>query len=111
MIAVVEKILREQMRAIFHHGEFQQLEPAWRSLYFLVMNAETGPKLKIYLLDVSKAELEADSTKARWIENSGMCKNLSYFASGSEDRSWGALVGNYDFSMSREEIYMLDRLV
>jgi type VI secretion system ImpB/VipA family protein len=58
LIAAVEKALGEQVKTILHHRDFQQLEAAWRSLHFLVMNAETGPQLKIYLLDVSKAELK-----------------------------------------------------
>ena len=110
LIAIVEKVLGEKLRAILHHREFQRLEAVWRSLYFLVMNAETGPALKIYLINVSRAELEADLTDARGIEDSSVFKNLSSFASESEGLPWGALIGNYDFSMSPEDVYILDRI-
>ena len=102
-------MLGEQLRAILHHSEFQQLEAAWRALHFLVMNTETGPALKLYLINVSRAELEADLTEARGIEDSEIFKNLSSFASESEGLPWGALIGNYDFSMSPEDVCLLDR--
>ena len=33
------------------------MEGAWRALYFLVRNVETGPRLKIYMLDTLKSRL------------------------------------------------------
>jgi hypothetical protein len=109
LIAAVERVLGEQVRAILHHSEFQQLEAVWRSVYFLVMNAETGPQLKIYLLNVSRGELETDLANAKGIEDSGVFKSLFSFASGSRGQPWGALIGNYDFGISPQDVHMLDR--
>ena len=110
LIAAVERALSEQVRTILHHSEFQRLEAAWRSLYFLVMNAETGAGLKIYLLNVSKAELETDLTNSLSVEESGLFKNLSAFSSESGGQPWSALIANYDFSMKLEDVDLLDRI-
>ncbi len=110
LIAAVEKVLGEQMRAVLHHGEFQRLEAAWRALHFLVMTAETGPQLKIYLLDISRAELENDLAKSREIEESGVFRSLLSLTFGTRDQSLGALIGNYDFGISPQDVHMLDRI-
>jgi type VI secretion system ImpC/EvpB family protein/type VI secretion system ImpB/VipA family protein len=109
LTAALDGVIGEQLRAILHHTDFQQLEAAWRSLYFLVMNAETGPGLKIYLLNVSKAELQTDLTNSRKIEDSGVFKSLSSFASESASK-WGAFIGNFNFTMTPEDARLLDRI-
>ncbi|HEX8985104.1 MAG TPA: type VI secretion system contractile sheath large subunit, partial [Bryobacteraceae bacterium] len=53
------------MRAMLRHPAFQELEAAWRALWYIVRNVETGSDLKISILDVSRAELGADLEAAR----------------------------------------------
>src|SRR5512139_3231957 len=38
IIAEVDKKLSQQVNQILHHPDFQQLEGAWRGLYYLVSN-------------------------------------------------------------------------
>jgi len=60
VIAGVDRAIGEVMRAILHHPDFQALEAIWRATLLLVRQLETGPRLKIYLIDISKQELAAD---------------------------------------------------
>jgi type VI secretion system protein ImpC len=57
MIAAIDKKLTDQVNAIMHHANFQQLESAWRGLHYLVNNTETDEMLKIRVLNISKKDL------------------------------------------------------
>jgi type VI secretion system protein ImpC len=57
MIAAIDKKLSEQVNAIMHHPDFQQLESAWRGLHHLVNNTETDEMLKIRVMNISKKDL------------------------------------------------------
>jgi len=59
LVAQVDQAIGGQMRAILHNPDFQELEAAWRMLEFLITHVETDETLKLYLIDVSKAELVA----------------------------------------------------
>ncbi len=61
-----------QMRKILHNPLFQNLEAAWRGLDYVVRNVETDSQLKIYILDVSKAELLADVATAPDLRRTGL---------------------------------------
>jgi type VI secretion system protein ImpC len=63
MLRAVDGATSGLMRTILHHRKFQDLEAAWRGLYFLVRRTETSTDLKIYILDTSKDEL-ADNLKS-----------------------------------------------
>jgi len=54
--AAIDRTLTEQVNAIIHHPEFQQLESSWRGLYYLVSNTSTGRDLKIRVINISKDE-------------------------------------------------------
>ena len=57
----VDKATSELLRKLMHSSEFKTLEASWRSLYWLVRRIETGPQLKLFLLDASKEELINDT--------------------------------------------------
>ena len=59
MVAEIDKKLSDQMNAILHHPDFQELESAWRGLDYLVSNSETGQDLKIRVMNISRSELSA----------------------------------------------------
>src|SRR5262249_54863032 len=46
LIGCVDEAIGKLMRSILHGNDFQALEAAWRSLYFLVRGLETGTDLK-----------------------------------------------------------------
>ncbi|NOR67911.1 MAG: hypothetical protein GQ528_11205, partial [Woeseiaceae bacterium] len=71
IVAQVDRALGNQMRMILHHPDFQELEAAWRMLHFLVSHVETDETLKIYAIDVTKAELAADLATTNRIQSAG----------------------------------------
>ena len=55
-IAHLDKLISAQLNEVLHHEDFQHLEASWRGLNDLVMNTETGTRLKLRLLNTSKAD-------------------------------------------------------
>lgn len=105
--SLVESTAAAQMRAVMHYPVFQELEAAWRALFFLVRRAETGAMLKIYLIDVTKQELAADLGAAVDPRDTGTCRLL---AESPGDAPWAVLAGNYAFGVSSEDLQLLARL-
>jgi predicted component of type VI protein secretion system len=52
MIAAIDRKLSTQLNQILHQTEFQQLEGAWRGLYFLVNSTEINNSIKIKALTI-----------------------------------------------------------
>jgi type VI secretion system protein ImpC len=112
LIAQLDSAIAVQMRALLHHPDFQQLEAAWRALFFLLRRLETGPERKVYLLDVSKAELARMLEQAR--EDLRKC---DLYKLAVEDtvgtpgaEPWAVLAANYYFGGSEPDLEMLARL-
>lgn len=57
MIAQTDRAIAGEMRGLLHHKEFQALEALWRGLFFLIRRLETSQDLKVYVWDMSQAEL------------------------------------------------------
>lgn len=110
LIAQVDETVSAQMRAILHHPEFQALEAAWRALFFLVRRMETDTALKLYILDVTKAELApmaaAESLTATPLY--GIAVEQSIGTPGGEP--WAVLAGVYAFENSAEDVLLLSAL-
>jgi type VI secretion system protein ImpC len=99
------------MRSILHDRNFQEVEASWRGLHFLVRGVDTGPELKLYLIDVSKPELEADLSSAEEVRACGLYKLLvdqSVGQPGSDP--WALLCGNYTFDNTQEDLKTLTSL-
>ncbi len=56
-IARTDAAITGEMRGLLHSRAFQELESAWRGLYFMVRRLETGENLKIFVWDMPKKEL------------------------------------------------------
>ena len=105
LIARVDAASSELMRAILHDQDFQALEAAWRAIRFLVYGLETNELLKVYLLDISKAELAAELNAPGGVEKSAMYRLLTQHA-----EPWALVAGNFAFEQSETDIGMLGRL-
>jgi type VI secretion system protein ImpC len=108
IIAVIDRALTGQMRALLHATDFQAIEAAWRALFFLVRRVDTSPDLKIYLLDVSKAELAADLTSSQDLNSTGVYKLIveqTMRTPGAEP--WSVLAGNYTFGPNEPDVKLL----
>lgn len=111
LVMAVDEVVSDLMCKILHHKEFLTLESAWRGLYFLVMRTDTDTDLKIYLLDISKKELEAnlktvnnlsDSIYAQWTAGETLETSIG--------ESWAVVCGNYGFAPNVDDIASLMRI-
>ncbi len=113
MIAEIDKKMSDQINAIMHHPDFQQLESAWRGLHYLVNNTETDDQLKIRVMNISKKELHKNLRKfkgAAW-DQSPIFKKLyeeEFGQLGGEP--YGCLVGDYYFDHTAPDVELLGEL-
>ncbi|MBS1793828.1 MAG: type VI secretion system contractile sheath large subunit [Acidobacteria bacterium] len=111
MVELVDRSISELMRRILHHSGFQELEAAWRGLYFLVRRLDTDVDLKVFILDAGKQEL---------LDNLKSCSDLTetflyrrLFSPDTEladQSSWGLIAGNYSFNSDVDDAAGLIRL-
>jgi type VI secretion system protein ImpC len=111
MLNAVDAATSELMQRILHHADFQAIESAWRAVYFLVSRLETDEQLKLYLLDISKAEMAADLGAKEDLRSTGIYKLLTeHTVETFGGEPWAVLVGNYIFDNSREDTELLGRI-
>ena len=113
MIAEIDKKLSQQVNAILHHPDFQQLESAWRGLHYLVNNTETDEMLKIRVFNISKAELGKTLKRYKgtaW-DQSPIFKKIheqNYDQFGGEP--FGCITGDYYFDHSPPDVELLGEM-
>jgi type VI secretion system protein ImpC len=111
LVARVDRAAESLMRAILHHPDFQALEAGWRALEFLLRRLEMNTELRVYVLDVSKAELAADLRAPTNLESTGLLKLLVEGTVGTPGgMPWAVVGGNYVFDGSLEDVALLARL-
>jgi type VI secretion system protein ImpC len=111
LVAAVDTATAAQLQAILHDPDFQAVESGWRALDFLVRRLETGSSLKLYLLDLSKADLAADLSDRDQLAPTSLYKLLVEQALETPGgQPWSLLVGNYTFDTSVDDADLLGRL-
>jgi type VI secretion system protein ImpC len=104
VMAAVDAQISNIMNLILHHPEFQSIEAAWRAVRFLVDRIETGPHLKLYLLDISFAELTADVEENENVESSALYKILvEQTVRTSGGLPWALVAANYTFDFAGDD--------
>lgn len=104
------------LRAIVHHPDFQALESAWRALDFLVRRLESDELVKVYILDISKPELEADlarfdPTRPRDLRSTELYRTIvEQTVETPGGKPWAVIAGNYGFDRSASDIELLSTL-
>jgi type VI secretion system protein ImpC len=104
MVKKVDEAIARAMGGLLHHPDFQELEAAWRGLFFLVRRLETGPDLKIYVFDISREELDRDLRDASDLRRTEFFKQMC----GAEP--WALLAGLYSFEPSVDDVDVLARI-
>ena len=110
IIAALDRKLSEQINAIMHHKDFQEVEGAWRGLQYLVTNTETDEKLKIRVMNISKTDLGRTLKRYKgtaW-DQSPIFKKVyeaEYGQFGGEP--FGCLVGDYYFDHTPPDVELL----
>jgi type VI secretion system protein ImpC len=113
IIAELDRKLSEQVNAIIHHSDFQELESGWRGLHYLVNNSETDQMLKIRVFNISKKELGKTLRRfkgAAW-DQSPIFKKIyeqEYGQFGGEP--FGCLVGDYYFDHGPQDVELLGEM-
>jgi type VI secretion system protein ImpC len=80
-------------------------------LFFLIRGVETGPYLKVYILDVSKAELEQDVATAANLRSTALYKLLVEQTVGLHGGEPWAVAGlNYRFEPAAADVDLLGRM-
>jgi len=111
ILAVINRAIGSLMRAVLHNPDLQALEAIWRSTFLLVQQLETGSRLKLYLVDISKPELAADLSSATDLRDTAVYRLLvenSIETPGAEP--WAIIVGNYSFGPGNEDAELVSRM-
>ncbi len=111
LVRQIDAAAARQMRAILHHPSFQALESLWRGVYWLTRGLDTGPDLKLLLIDATKPELAADLLADVDTESTEVYKALverTVGVPGAE--TWAALAGHYTFGPETDDLVFLGRM-
>lgn len=110
IIAAIDKKLSEQINLIMHHEDFKALEGTWRGLHYLVNNTETDEMLKIRFLNIGKNDLKKTLKKfegTAWDQSPVFKKLYDEEYSTPGGQPYGAIIGDYFFDNSPEDVKML----
>jgi len=110
-IAQIDHLISLQLNEIMHAPEFQKLEGSWRGLRYMLGQSETSDMLKIKILNVGKKELLRDLQRAPEFDQSALFKKVyeeEYGVFGGAP--FGALVGDYEFDKSGQDIELLEKV-
>jgi type VI secretion system protein ImpC len=110
-IADIDRLISLQLAEVMHHPSFQKLEGTWRGIFQLVNQSETSEMLKIKLLNVSKRDLLRDLQRALDFDQSAFFKKVYEEEFGVFGGApFAALVGDYEFGRSGEDIELLEKV-
>jgi type VI secretion system protein ImpC len=110
-IAQIDHLISLQLNEVMHAPEFQKLEGTWRGLRYMLGQSETSDMLKIKILNVGKKELLRDLQRAPEFDQSALFKKVyeeEYGVFGGAP--FGALVGDYEFGKSGQDIELLEKI-
>jgi type VI secretion system protein ImpC len=107
LVASVDGMAGELMRAVLHDPEFQQIESLWRALDGLVRTLELDESLQIWILDVSRQELSQDFVAAPSLAESAMYRLV---VDQVGDKPWSLLVDGTRSGRTKEDAALLARL-
>jgi type VI secretion system protein ImpC len=107
LLSSIELELAARLRGVLHHPDFQSLEASWRGVDLLVRNFGAEEDLKLFLVDVSKAELAADLQAQEALDSSGLHRLITREA---DQLPWTIWAGLYTFDASVADVELLGRL-
>jgi type VI secretion system protein ImpC len=110
-VAQIDHLLSIQLNEILHHPQLQKLESSWRGLKYLIGQSETSTMLKIRVMNVSKKELLRDLQRASEFDQSALFKKVyeeEFGVFGGDP--FAALIGDYEFSKSPEDLELLEKV-
>lgn len=109
-IAEIDRLVSLQLNEVLHHPSFQKLEGTWRGIKLLLDQSETSDMLKIKLLNVSKKDLLRDLQRVPEFDQSAFFKKVYEEFGVFGGSPFAALVGDYEFSRTGEDIELLEKV-
>ncbi len=110
-ISQIDKLISRQLNEIMHHPDFQRLEACWRGLHYLIHQTETGEKLKIRVLNVSKKDLLKDMEMASEFDQSALFEKVYEEEFGMfGGAAYGTLIGDFEFGNHPQDIALLEKI-
>ncbi|MDX1550090.1 MAG: type VI secretion system contractile sheath large subunit, partial [Lysobacter spongiicola] len=105
-VAELDRMISEQLTAVMHAPEFQQLESTWRGLHYLCGQTSTGAQLKIKVLNAPKRDVVKDFKAAIDFDQSALFKKVYEEEFGTFGGSpFGTLIGDYQIGRQPEDMY------
>lgn len=101
--ARLDDAINGQMRALLHDPDFQSVEAAWRALFFLARGLNGEGRIALYVVDISKAELQAHLDAVHRLV-------LEQAAGTPGAQPWSLLAGNYVFGYGANDLNLLTRI-
>lgn len=101
LVASVDAAIAERMRRTLHDPAFQRAESIWRGLRETVARVETGEDLQLFVVDVSRAELEHDLEAAGDdLARTALHRWAVSILDSPDAEPWSLIVGHYTFGRS-----------
>ena len=110
-VAELDRMISEQLTAVMHAPQFQQLESTWRGLHYLCGQTSTGTQLKIKVLNAPKKDVVKDFKSAIDFDQSALFKKVYEEEFGTFGGSpFGALLGDYEIGRQPEDMYFIEQM-
>jgi type VI secretion system protein ImpC len=107
VVASVDGMTAELMRAVLQDSGFKQIEALWRGLDGLVRNLELDDNLQVFVLDVSRDELTSDFAAAAELTQSALYRLV---VDEAGQRPWSLLVLGSQVRRGKEDAALLARM-
>ncbi|MCH9002519.1 MAG: type VI secretion system contractile sheath large subunit, partial [Planctomycetes bacterium] len=110
-IAEIDQQISAQVNEVLHNETFQELESAWRSLWYLVDNTEFRQNIRVEVLNASKNDLLEDFQDCKDWQKSGLFQTVyrdQYNTFGGNP--YGLMVSNYQFDPRNPEVELLSEI-
>jgi len=110
-VAELDRMISEQLTAVMHAPEFQQLESTWRGLHYLCSQTSTGALLKIKVLNAPKNDVVKDFKSAIDFDQSALFKKVYEEEFGTFGGApFGTLIGDYSLGRQPEDMYFVEQM-
>ena len=107
LLAALDAATTGGLRALLHHPDFQALEALWRGVRFITQAVESDADVRLYLFDITKAELATDQQESADAESSRVYRLLAEPPAAAPESGWGALGGLYSFTPEAADLELL----
>ncbi len=105
LLAKLDGMTGELMRAVLHDPGFQGVEAAWRGLDRMLRALELYESVHVFVLDVSRDEVIEDLAQASTLAESGL-----YRVMAASEKPWSLVVDLTPYGRTQQDAALLARL-